>query len=168
MTTQIVYALQTETEVPDYITTWTQGLDYDRLGTPMDRLIVIGARLAALKKSFRAADMSDQALVETAALLEQDLIAWSDDTSTEGSACSFRTFRETDASNSWNGWRHEYPRLLVYHYWNCWRTMRILLTWMQEALWRRSWPTLVQSMGGLVDPNYYKGIRNGVVADLCK
>lgn len=76
------------------------------------------------------------------ATTETDLISWSEETLATGSACAFHTVIDPDSSRSWNGVRHEYGMPHSFRYWNLWRSLRIVVSRVQETVWRRSWPRL--------------------------
>lgn len=54
-----------------------------------------------------------------------------------------------------------------FRHWNLFRALRILLSRIQEALWRRSWPALEQPAQGIPHPEHFKSIRTRMVADIC-
>ena len=162
-----MHAFMAELEVPEYILEYTQELEDDDFHTPSDQLCLLGARLASMTHAFRTGSKTDQELAELAHALERDLISWSARLRSPGFSCSFLEVRDADSSYTWNGTRHEYsdPRAVLV--WNRWRCHRILLSRMQEAIWRRSWPMLVQPMSPMHNSEYYKSIKSRMAADIC-
>lgn len=161
---QVQNALIQETEVPDYIVQWSQALDLDPYHTPNDQLTVLCARLASIKVAFRTASKSDEELMELGNELEKSFLSWSESTLAAGSVCSFHDVHDVDSPHAWNGTRHEYGLPQAYRYWNKWRCSRILLSRLQETIWRRSWPTLTQPVP---DSEHYRSIRDKMAADIC-
>ena len=160
-------ALTTELEVPEFIVQWTQALEFDPLYTPGDNLTVLAARVASFKAAFLQGSKTDEELATIAETLERDLLSWSESTLAAGSVCSFHNVRDLDSPHSWNGTRHEYGIPQAHRYWNKWRCLRILLSRTQEALWRRSWPTLAGPSYRIPDAEHYRSIRNRMASDIC-
>ena len=160
-------ALATESLIPDFVVQWTQELEFDPLYTPGDQLTELAARLASLKHAFFRGSKPDKELAELADALERDLLGWSESTLAAGSVCSFHNVRDLDSPHSWNGTRHDYGIPQAHRYWNKWRCLRILLSRTQEALWRRSWPTLSQPTLLIPDAEHYRSIRNRMASDIC-
>lgn len=159
--------MSTESEVPDFIVQWTQALEFDPLYTPGDILAVLAARVASIKAAFASGSQTDEELAGVAEPLENDLLSWSENTLAAGSVCSFHDVRDLDSPHSWNGNRHEYGIPQAHRYWNKWRCLRILLSRVQETLWRRSWPTLAGSTQRIPDSEHYRSLRNRMAADIC-
>lgn len=150
--------------MPDFLVRWTQALEYDPMHTPGDQLTVLAVRAAAIRSAFRTGSKADLELATLASTLEQDLLGWSETTITTGSMCSFHFTKDWGSSHTWNGTRHEYRIPQAHQYWNLWRSLRILLSRLQEAVWRRSWPTLTPTPPR---PEHFKAIRHRMVADIC-
>ncbi|KAK5124600.1 hypothetical protein LTR85_001313 [Meristemomyces frigidus] len=160
----IVNCLWSETEAPQYLVQWTQALEYDPMHTPADRLALIAVRVAALKYGFRTRDKRDNELADMAASSEADLISWSEETLAADSICSFHNVIDPESSHSWNGARHEYRMPHFFRYWNMWRCLRILVSRVHEAVWRRSWPTLPQTPPS---PEHFRTTRERMATDIC-
>ena len=156
-----------ETEIPDYIVQWTQALDFDAYHAPSDQLTVLCARTASLRASFGSGSKTDEELMELANTLEQDLLSWSESTLAAGSVCSFHSIRDLDSPHSWNDTRHEYGIPQAHRYWNKWRCVCVILSRLQEAIWRRSWPLFTQPNQQVPDSEHYRSIRNRMVSDIC-
>ena len=163
----VTNALWTETDVPEYVVQWTQALGFDPMQTPGDQLVVLAARVALLRKRFKTNESTDELLAEEGTRLEEDLLGWSENTLAAGSVCSFYNIRDPDSPHSWNGTRHEYGIPQAHRSWNMWRVLRILLSRTLEAIWRRSWPVLVQPSQPIPDSEHYKQIRSRMTADIC-
>lgn len=160
-------ALSTETDVPDFISQWTQALDFDPLYSPGDDLTILACRIASLKAAYVRRSNTDQELASLAENLENDLLSWSERAFAAGSACSFKNVRDLESQYTWNGTKHEYGCPQAHRYWNKWRCLRILLSRTQEALWRRSWPTLLGFSNRIPDAEHYRSIRNRMASDIC-
>ena len=160
-------ALMSETEVPDYIVQWTQALEFDPIQTPADQLTVLSARVATLRSAHRQGSRTDEELMDLANTLEKDLLSWSETTLAAGSICSFHNVHDLDSPHSWNGTRHEYGIPQAHRHWNKWRCLRIMLSRLQEAIWRRSWPTLSRPSEPVPDSEHYRMIRSRMVSDIC-
>ena len=48
-----------------------------------------------------------------------------------------------------------------------WRCLRIVLSRLQESLWRRSWPTLARRSQTLLDLEHFRLIRTRMTNDIC-
>lgn len=100
-------------------------------------------------------------------LLERDLLKWARSHSVMGSVCAFETVRDARSPLTWNGMRHIYGSPQARKHWNKWRCARILVSRIQEAVWRRSWPLLASPARPVPEPNYFQAIRQQVVEDIC-
>ena len=156
-----------EAEVPDFITQWTQVLEFDPMQTPADHLAVLSSRVAAFRAAFRAGSKTDEELAELGSVLEKDLLDWSENTLAAGSVYSFHNITDLDSPHAWNGTRHEYGIPQAHRHWNMWRGLRITLSRLQEAIWQRSWPTLALPTQPIPDADHYKTVRNKMVNDIC-
>lgn len=143
---------------------WTQSLEYNEMHTPGDQLAVLAARAAAIRSAFRTGSKEDRELAAAASMLEQDLHGWSETMNATGSMYSFRDTIDWDSSYAWNGTRHEYGIPQAYQHWNIWRSLMILLSRTQEAVWRRSWPQLTLTPPR---PEHFKAARNRMVTEIC-
>lgn len=132
--------------------------------TPADQLAVLAARTALLRSAFRTGSRSDEELSELSAALEVDLLDWSERALAAGSIYSFHNVNDLDSPHTWNGTRHEYGIPQAHRHWNMWRSYQILVSRTREAIWRRSWPTLVQIPPS---PGHYRTILNRMTADIC-
>ncbi|TKA83380.1 hypothetical protein B0A55_01013 [Friedmanniomyces simplex] len=157
-------ALLAETKVPDFVVQWSAALEYDPLQTPSDQLSMIAARIASMKSAFRTGDLTDQQLNELATTLESDLLRWSVGALGPRSVYSFRSIIDPDSPQFLNGVRHEYSLPQAHRDWNIWRCLKIILSRTQEAIVRRSWPTLAQAPPS---PQYYRTIRDHMTTDIC-
>ena len=157
-------AVTFEKEVPEFITQWTEELEYDPLSTPNDQLDVLGARLASVRFDFRSRSKSDAELIDITTGLETDLDSWSVRTQAAGSACKYEAVHDPTSPNSWHGTRHEYVNPEALRFWNKFRCYCIALSRLQEELWRRSW-----SLPGSAVPEaeHYSTRRNQMQADIC-
>ena len=153
--------------MPEYIVQWTQALDYDPMHTPADELTVLAARTASVRASFRTGSKTDEELAQLTSTLETDLLGWSETTLAAGSLCSFHNVRDPDSPHAWNGTQHQYGVPQAHRHWDMWRSLRILLSRTQEAIWRRSWPTLAQPSQPPPSTEHYKAVRNRMTADIC-
>ena len=156
-----------EIEVPECIVQWTEALELDALYTPSDQLTILSARLASIKTEYRIGSRSDEDLAELSETLERDLLSWSEANSAAGSVCSFSSVQDPDSPDVWNGTRHEYGTPQASRFWNKWRCLRILLSRIQEAIWRRSWPILAQPSKPVPDRDHYRSIRQRMASDIC-
>lgn len=164
---QIVNALMNEIEVPAHVVEWTQSLEYDPLQTPGDRLALLSARTASLRVINKSGIKADNELIELCDALEKDLMAWSESTLAAGSVCSFHNIRDPDSTHAWNGTRHEYGMPQAYRHWNMWRCLRIVLSRLHEAIWRRSWPTLSLDTQPTLDSEHFRALRVRMASDIC-
>lgn len=165
--TVVVSALASEESVPEYIVQWSHTLEEDPMQTPADRLCLLAARAASVRKAFRTGDKNDEELAQLTSTLETDLLAWSEGTLAAGSVCSFHDIRDLNSAHAWNGTRHEYGIPQAHRHWNMWRSLRITVSRIQEAIWRRSWPTLSQPGQPPPSPEHYRLVRNRMTADIC-
>lgn len=99
--------------------------------------------------------------------LENDLLRWSENTLAAGSVWSFDNVRDLDSLYSYGGMRHKYGVPSASRTWNTWRCLRILLSRLQEALWRRSWFVLAQPTQPVLDSQHFSDIRTRMVNDTC-
>lgn len=155
-----------ETAVAPYIVEWSQFLDADEAHLPIDQLMLIASSIALVRQSFRVRDQADDELLATANDLEFNLLKWAEDTSTNVTF-AYQTIQDAISSQSFNGVRHEYVSPHAFRYWNLWRVLRILLSRLQEALWRRSWPVLATPELPIPHPDHYRNIRNRSVSEIC-
>jgi hypothetical protein len=81
-----------------------------------------------------------------------------------GSEYVYRSSSDFDSAHAWNGIKHEYASPQGCRAWNLWRSLRILLSRVQEAVFRRSWPRLAQAPPS---PQHYRSIRNRMTAEIC-
>lgn len=156
-----------ETEVPEYMVQWTQALEYDPMQTPADQLATLSSRTATLRAAYRTGSKTDEELAELCNILEKDLLDWSESTLAAGSVCSFYNVHDPDSPHAWNGTRHEYCIPQAHRHWNMWRCLRIVLSRLHEAIWRRSWPKLAQPSQPVPDSEHYRTIKNRMVNDIC-
>lgn len=156
-----------EQEVPDYIIEWTKLLDFDPILTPSDQLSLLASRGAALRAAFRSGSRPDQDLSTMAEALERDLLKWAKAHSVQGSVCAVETVRDPRSQHGWNGNKHIYGSAQARKHWNKWRCARILVSRIQEALWRRSWPILASSNRPVPNREHFQGVRNGIVEEIC-
>jgi len=161
---QITNALWCETGVPEYIVQWSQAMEFDPMHTPADQLALLAARVASLRSAYRTGDKPDEELADLAAAIDRDLLGWSEDTLAEGSVSSFHGVTDPDSPHGWNGTRHEYGIPQAHRRWNMYRVLRILVSRVQESVWRRSWPTLSRPPP---DPEQYKNTRVRMTSDIC-
>ena len=77
---------------------------------------------------------------------------------------AYRSMPNLESPRAWNGTRHEYRDPHTVKQWNLWRSLRVLLSRSQEAIFRRSWPTLTQAPP---PPHHYRTIRAGMATDIC-
>lgn len=155
-----------ETAVPPYIVEWSQFLDADEEHLPIDQLMLIASSIALVRQSFRLRDQVDDELLATANDLEFNLHKWAEDTSTNA-IFAYQSVQDATSSHSFGGIRHEYGSPHAFRYWNLWRVLRILLSRLQEALWRRSWPVLATPELPIPQPDHFRAIRNQMVNDIC-
>ena len=160
-------SLRSETTIPDYVTEWTQALEFDAEQNPADQLVLLASRLASARQAFRTGEKTDSELKDITDMLEKDLLAWSESTLAEGSVGSFHDVHDLTSRHAWKGTRHEYGIPQAFRHWNTWRSLRILLSRLQETLWRRSWPTLAQPSQPIADAEYYRSIRNRMTKAIC-
>ena len=164
---QIVNALMNEIDVPSHVVEWTQSLEYNPLQTPGDRLALLSARTASLRLINKNGMKTDSELLELCDALETDLLAWSESTLAAGSVCSFHNIRDPDSVHAWNGTRHEYGMPQAYRHWNMWRCLRIVLSRLHEAIWRRSWPMFSSEIQSVLDSEHFRAIRMRMASDIC-
>ncbi|TKA83385.1 hypothetical protein B0A55_01010 [Friedmanniomyces simplex] len=102
-------------------------------------------------------------VVQWSAALEYDPLQTPSD---QLSMIAARTWRiiDPDSPQSLNGVRHEYSLPQAHRDWNIWRGLNIILSRTQEAIVRRSWPTLAQAPPS---PQYYRTIRDHMTTDIC-
>lgn len=155
-----------EQNVPDYIIQWTKLLDFDPVLTPSDHMALLASRGAALRCAYRHGTMSDQELLTLADALEQDLISWSRSHSVIGSVCAFETVRDARSPNSWGGQTHVYGSPQAQKHWNKWRCARILVSRIQEGVWRRSWPLIASPATPVPDPEHFAAVRRQIVDEI--
>ena len=153
--------------MPEYIVQWSQALDFDPLYTPGDTVTILAARTASVKAAFLQGSKPDEELAELANTLERDLLSWSESTLAAGSVCSFHNIHDLDSTHSWNGTKQEYGIPQAHRYWNKWRCLRIVVSRLLEALWRRSWPTLLQLAQPMPNSEHYRSVRNRMASDIC-
>lgn len=142
-------------------------MEYDPLTHPGDRMDLMGARLASIRVDFRDCAKSDEELTIMCNELERSLLEWAEQAQAAGSACSYRSVRDVSTTNAFNGVRHEYRTPRAFRFWNKWRCFRILLSRMQESMWRRSWPTLAQPALQIPNSEYYRTIRARMMTEIC-
>jgi hypothetical protein len=164
---QIVSAINGEKEVPRYVLDWSRDLGNDALRTPNDNLDLLGAQLASVRAAYRTHSKTDEEMMDICNILEKDLLAWAETVQSSGSLYTFRQFQDHISPDAWNGIRHEYTYPQTYRYWNKWRSFRILVSRLQEALWRRSWPLLARPTQPIHDSEYYRSIRDAMARDIC-
>jgi hypothetical protein len=150
--------------VPSFIVYWTQALEADPMHSPSDTLALLAARICAIRAAFRTGDSTDEELMGLATTLERDLLAWSETTLAAGSVCSFHNVTDLDSTHAWNGTRHEYGIPQAFRHWNLWRSLRIVLSRTQEAIWRQSWPILPTAPP---NPEQYRAVRKRMTSDIC-
>ncbi|KAK1021319.1 hypothetical protein LTS16_026593 [Friedmanniomyces endolithicus] len=157
-------ALYAENEVPDFVMQWSAAMELDPTQTPSDQLYVLAARAGSMRSSFRIGDQNDQRLFDLATTLERDLLRWSEEALGAHSVYSFRSVHDPSSPYSSNGTRHEYGLPQAHRSWNTWRSLNIILSRTQEAIARRSWPTLAQAPPS---SQYYRAIRDRMTTDIC-
>ncbi|KAK0361883.1 hypothetical protein LTR94_021541, partial [Friedmanniomyces endolithicus] len=182
-------ALYAENEVPDFVMQWSAAMELDPTQTPSDQLYVLAARAGSMRSSFRIGDQNDQRLFDLATTLERDLLRWSEEalgvalasmswicvslmtvlgrltlSLLAHSVYSFRSVHDPSSPYSSNGTRHEYGLPQAHRSWNTWRSLNIILSRTQEAIARRSWPTLAQAPPS---SQYYRAIRDRMTTDIC-
>lgn len=164
---QITNSMLSEQEVPAYIVEWSKLLPNDPLRTPSDHLALLTARCAALRAAFRSAAHPDQALARTADALEHDLLHWAAEHSTPGSPAACTAVPDPHSPRAWNGARHVYGSPAALAHWTGWRCARVLVSRVQEALWRRSWPVLAAPGRAVPAREHFVGVRERVVEEIC-
>ncbi|KAK5170472.1 uncharacterized protein LTR77_005060 [Saxophila tyrrhenica] len=162
-----IFAVSSETEVPEHIIEWTRELEFDPILSPGDELDLLGARLASIRSAFCNRTKPDVELEELSQALENDLISWAERAQAPGSPCAFQSRHDQGSPNAWNGIHHDYSSPQALRYWNKWRCYRIPLSRLQEELWRRSWPALAQTSRRVPDSEHYRRIRGEMMADIC-
>lgn len=156
-----------EQEVPSYICEWTKLLDFDPVLNPSDQLSLLASRGASLRAAFKNASRPDSELSAIADGLERDLQKWAKTHSVPGSVCAFESVRDPRSPQSWHGIRHIYGSPQAQKHWNKWRCARILVSRIQEALWRRSWPVLATPSRPVPQPEHFQTVRNQIVEEIC-
>lgn len=164
---QIANSLYIETAVPAYIVEWSHYLEADEAHLPIDQLMLIASNIASTRQSFRIRDKVDDELLSIANDLEYSLEKWAEDLSSSSPLFSFRSVPDLSSNHAFAGMRHEYGGPQAFRYWNFWRTLRILVSRLQEALWRRSWPVLAQPLQPIPQPDLFRSIRNRMADDIC-
>jgi len=153
--------------VPDYIIEWSRELEFDPILTPNDDLDVLGARVASLSSAFSKRAQPDVELLALSDDLENDLVSWAEVVQILGSPYVYRTYYDQDLPNAWNGYCHEYASPEIVRYWNKWRAFRIVLSRLQEELWRRSWPDLADLRRPVRDSEHFKNTRTQMTTEIC-
>ena len=164
---QVNSALMSEAEVPGFILPWTLALEFDPMQTPADQLALISCRVASIRAAFRTGSKTDEEIAELTNDLEKDLLSWSESALEAGSVFSFYNVRDLDSPHAWNGIKHEYGIPQAHRQWNSWRCLRVILSRLQEAIWRRSWPFLAQPTQPIPGSEHYRIVRNRIVNDIC-
>ncbi|KAF2171200.1 hypothetical protein M409DRAFT_63572 [Zasmidium cellare ATCC 36951] len=162
----IVNALHNETAVPAYIVEWSQFLDADEAHLPIDQIMLIASSIALIRQSFRIRDKVDDELLAIANDLEFNLQKWAETTSSNP-MFAYRSVQDASGDHAFAGVRHEYGSPQAFRYWNLWRVLQILLSRLQEALWRRSWPVLASPELPIPQPDHFRSIRNRMVNEIC-
>lgn len=129
--------------------------------------MLIASSLALARQSFRIRDKVDDELLSIANGIEYNLENWAENTSSSSTMFCFRSAPDLTSNYAFAGTRHEYGSAQAFRYWNFWRTLRILLSRLQEALWRRSWPVLASPSQPIPPPDHFRSIRNRMVHDIC-
>lgn len=145
---------------------WTALLPYDSLQTPKAQLDILCGRLSSLKCAYIANGQPDSEISDLCEKLEQDLISWAASARTPDSVCSF-TIVSDAPTHSWNGTRHNFTNGEVHYYWNLWCSARILLSRLQEAIWRRSWPQLARPGLDIRNAEYHRSLRLCMTRNVC-
>ncbi|KAK3073903.1 hypothetical protein LTR53_004085 [Teratosphaeriaceae sp. CCFEE 6253] len=160
----ILNALILEVEVPDFIVQWSRELGQNPLHTLSDQLAICATRLASLKSAFQMGSSTDEQLYGLAVDLEGDLLGWSKDALADGSDYIFNSVPNLDSPRAFGGIRHDYAVPQTCRQWNLWRTLCIILARVQEAIYRRSWPTLTHAPPSA---QYYRSIRDRMSNNIC-
>lgn len=98
--------------------------------------------------------------------LEQDLIRWARSHSVIGSVCAFETIQDARSPNSWAGLKHIYGSQQARKHWTKWRCARILVSRIQEGVWRRSWPLIVSPTRPAPQPQHFATVRQQIVEEI--
>lgn len=142
-------------------------METDALTKQGDQLDLFGSRLAEIKVHFRDCTKSDEELTILCNELERGLLGWAEQAQATASPCSYRSIRDGNTLKSFNGVRHEYRTPLAFRSWNKFRCFRILLSRMQESMWRRSWPALAQPSMQIPNSEHYRTIRAQMTNAIC-
>lgn len=152
--------------MPAYIVEWSQFLDADEAHLPIDQIMLIASSIALTRQSFRIREKVDDELLAIANDLEFNLQKWEENTSSNP-MFTCRSVQDPSSNNAFAGVRHEYGSPQAFRYWNFWRVLRVLLSRLQEALWRRSWPVLATPEMPIPQPDHFRSIRNRMVNEIC-
>ncbi|KAF2725857.1 hypothetical protein K431DRAFT_280584 [Polychaeton citri CBS 116435] len=162
----ITDALWSETAVPETLARWTHALEFEPLQIHSDQISILAGRVSSLREHFCAGEETDQLLLDTATRIDAELLAWSEQALIQGSACLYSTVQDQDSHTSWNGTRHDYSTPQAREAWNEWRCLRIIVSRIQEAIWRRSWPTL-ERQPEPNDADHHANLRARMAAGIC-
>ncbi|KAK4556885.1 hypothetical protein LTR86_005866 [Recurvomyces mirabilis] len=157
----LLHALFAEQRVPQFVVSWSEIIAANESERLRDDLSLLTARLASLKASFADRSLRDDILEPEAATIEADLLGWSDrmrQADEQG-----RPQRNPSTSPLHSARQTPTPPV-ENRSWNFWRCLRILLSRVQEAVYRRSWPHLTQVPPS---PQHYREIRESMTSDIC-
>ncbi|KAK5114108.1 hypothetical protein LTR62_002677 [Meristemomyces frigidus] len=149
--TILLNAYTSEQPVADFYVSYCKALDADLATQRLDTLAVLGARLAGIRAGYKRRDETDETLERLATTLETDLILWSEKMLADG----LPPFPFDD----WPGYARNEVRSC-----NLYRCLRIVLSRIQEAIYRRSWPHLARSPPS---PQHYRDIRERMANEIC-
>lgn len=104
-------------------------------------------------------------MAEETGFIEGAFLDWSDRTVESGNTPSYHEPTRPESQHAWSGERHEDGIPPMDRTWNTYRSMRILLSRIQEAVFRRqSGPFAFVSPPGT---EYYDSIRTQMTSDIC-
>ncbi|KAK3673421.1 hypothetical protein LTR78_006655 [Recurvomyces mirabilis] len=157
----LLNALFAEQRVPQFVVSWSETIAANESECLRDDLSLLTARLASVKASFADRSLRDDVLEAEAATIETDLLGWSE--RMRQADVQARPHQNPSTSSSHSTRQISTPPAES-RSWNFWRCLRILLSRVQEAVYRRSWPHLTQVPPS---PQHYREIRESMTTDIC-
>ncbi|KAK3683082.1 hypothetical protein LTR37_020593 [Vermiconidia calcicola] len=138
----VINSVWNDTQCPDFLHDYQEELtkyygEDSLVAKPIDDLVNVCVRFAKLRAKVRFKQITDAVAIEEASQLERSFIRWQIDACAEDPRWRYNEMEVEDSEHVWDGRVHAYRCLPSPQAWDTYRSMRIMLSRLQEMLCRR-------------------------------